>query len=90
MDFDFLTEQITPTQTTTVAIIATGAFGLPIGTTGERVSPATAGWLRWNTDTPGMETWNGSAWVASAGSGTVTSVAITGSTGLTVGSSPIT
>lgn len=90
MDFDFLTETITPTQTTTVGIAATGAFGLPNGTTAQRVSPATAGWLRWNSDTPGMETWNGSSWVASAGSGTVTSVAITGSTGLGVSGSPIT
>lgn len=90
MDFDFLTETITPTQVTTVNIVATGAFGLPIGTTAQRVSPVTAGWMRWNTDTPGMETWNGSTWVASAGSGTVTSVAISGSTGLGVSGSPIT
>lgn len=90
MDFDFLTETITPTQTTTVAIAATGAFGLPNGTTAQRVSPVTAGWMRWNSDTPGMETWNGSAWIASAGSGTVTSVAVSGSTGLSVSGSPIT
>lgn len=90
MDFDFLTETITPTQTTTVQVAATGALGLPYGTTAQRVSPATAGWMRWNSDTPGMETWNGSAWVASAGSGTVTSVAVSGSTGLGVSGSPIT
>jgi hypothetical protein len=90
MDFDFLVESIKPTQLTYLTIDASGALVLPSGNTAARPGGVPAGSMRWNTDTPGMETYNGSAWVASAGSGTVTSVAITGSTGLTVGSSPIT
>lgn len=90
MDFDFLLESITPTQTTNLVINATGSLAMPLGTTAQRGSPLTAGSMRWNSDTPGMETWNGAAWVASAGAGTVTSVAVTGSTGLTVGGSAIT
>jgi len=89
MDFDFLLEQITPTQTTSLIINATGALQLPSGNTAARPGTVSAGAQRWNTDTPGMETYNGSTWVASAGSGTVTNVAVTGSTGLTVGGSPI-
>lgn len=90
MDFDFLLESITPTQTSSLVINATGGLSLPLGDTAARPGSPSAGTMRWNTDTPGMETWNGSAWVASAGSGTVTSVAVSGSTGLSVSGSPIT
>mgnify|MGYP000285286688 CR=1 FL=1 len=90
MDFDFLLESIKPTQTTSLVIDATGALMMPSGDTAARPGSAPAGSMRWNTDTAGMETFNGSSWVSSTGSGTVTSVAVTGSTGLTVGSSPIT
>jgi len=88
MDFDYNLESIIPTQSTTLIVTAVGALGLPSGTTAQRPTIA-AGGIRWNTDTTGMELYNGSAWTA-AGSGTVTSVAVTGSTGLTVGGSPIT
>jgi hypothetical protein len=88
MDFDYILESITPTQTTNLIVTAVGALGLPSGTTAQRPTIA-AGGIRWNTDTTGMELYNGSTWTA-AGSGTVTSVAATGSTGLTVGGSPIT
>lgn len=90
MDFDFLLESIKPTQTSTITIDATGALVFPAGNTAARPAGVPAGSMRWNTDTPGMETYNGSAWVASAGSGTVTSVAVSGSTGLSVSGSPIT
>lgn len=88
MDFDFSLESITPTLTTNLIVTATGALGLPSGTTAQRPTIA-AGAIRWNTDIVGMELFNGSTWT-SAGSGTVTSVAVSGSTGLTVSGSPIT
>ena len=86
MDFDFTTESITPTQTTSVLISSTGALGLPFGTTANR--PANlAGLIRWNSDLVVTEFNNGTSWVSF---GTVSSVSVTGSTGLTVGGSPIT
>ena len=91
MDFDFLTETITPTQTTSLLIGAVGALGLPSGTVAQRPGSPTAGFFRWNTDNTVIEYWSGSAWVAlGSGSGSVTSVAVTGSTGLGVSGSPIT
>lgn len=91
MDFDFLTETITPQQTTSLVIAATGAIGLPSGTVAQRPGSPAAGYFRWNSDNTVIEYWSGSTWVAlGSGSGSVTSVAVTGSTGLTVGGSPIT
>lgn len=91
MDFDFLTETITPQQTTSLIVSATGALGLPSGTVAQRPGSPTAGFFRWNTDNTVIEYWSGSTWVAlGSGSGSVTSVAVTGSTGLSVGGSPIT
>lgn len=91
MDFDFLTETITPTQTTSLIVGAVGALGLPSGTVAQRPGSPTPGFFRWNTDNTVIEYWSGSIWVAlGSGSGSVTSIAVTGSTGLGVSGSPIT
>lgn len=91
MDFDFLTESIKPTQTATITIDATGALRVPVGTTGQRPGSPVAGFFRFNDDNDVIEYWDGTQWVSvGSGSGSVTSVAVSGSTGLTVGGSPIT
>lgn len=91
--------QITVTGTTTPTlsipsnpiIPGTGSITIPSGTTAQRSGSPTAAMFRYNSTTPGCEYYNGSTWVAlSTGGGTVTSVAVTGSTGLTIGGSPIT
>jgi hypothetical protein len=74
--------------TGSLAIIGTGALFVPTGTTAQQ--PANAvGQIRFNTTTGLLETNNGTTW-NSAGGGSVSSVSATGSTGLTVGGSPIT
>lgn len=70
-----------------LSIIGTGGVGLPTGTTAERPANS-AGMLRFNTDTNSIEFNNGTAWSGAGGS--VTSVAVSGSTGLSVSGSPIT
>lgn len=76
--------------TQSLVIVGNGALYLPVGTNGQR--PANqAGMLRYNSDGSVLEFNNGSTWsTLSTSSGTVTSVAISGSTGLSVGGSPIT
>jgi hypothetical protein len=74
-------------QTNSLTILGTGSLFLPFGTTAQRPVNST-GQIRYNTDTGTIEFNNGSAWITSGGS--VTSVAVSGSTGLTVGGSPIT
>jgi len=49
-----------------------GAIIAPVGTTAERPTPA-AGLLRFNTDTPGFEGYDGSAWAAVGGGNSTTS-----------------
>jgi hypothetical protein len=71
-----------------LSIIGTGAVVLTAGTTAQRPA-GVVGALRYNTDASDLEYYNGTAWVQQTG-GTVTSIAATGSTGLTVGGSPIT
>lgn len=93
MDFDFTTETITPDATNVLTIGGTGALEFPSGTTLERPGSVIAGALRWNSTNTGYEYFNGSTWQTfggGGGTGTVTSVSATGSTGLTVGGSPIT
>ena len=83
----------------------TGYLTLPVGTTAERPSTAVAGMTRYNTTTSAYEFYDGTAWVGlitsvpvsylvqaggAGGGGTVTSVAMTVPTGLTVSGSPIT
>lgn len=68
-------------------IIGNGGIQLPVGPTADRPANS-AGLFRYNTDTNGLEYNNGTAW--NGAGGTVTSVAVSGSTGLSVSGSPIT
>jgi len=89
MDFDIVNEVITPLNTTLLTFSSTGAVGLPSGTTVQRPGTAAAGALRWNSSLTLLEYYNGTSWVS--GSGSVTSVAISGgTTGLTTTGGPIT
>lgn len=93
------TNQIAVTGTTTPTLSipnnpimpGTGFITIPGGTAAQRPVSPTAAMLRYNSDSLICEFYNGSAWVTlGTTSGTVTSVAITGSTGLTISGSPIT
>lgn len=94
MDLDFTLETITPDASTILTIGGAGALQLPSGVIGSRPSGAGAGALRWNTSTPQVEYYNGSAWSTfSAGVTTITGTAgITAnvSTGAVTLSTPIT
>jgi hypothetical protein len=70
-------------------LVGDGALVVPAGTTAQRPSPAQAAMVRFNQDTNTLEFYDGTSW-GSIGQGSVTSVAVTGSPGLTVGGSPIT
>ena len=67
MDFDSDQESITPTQKSYVKIDTTGALWLPVGTTAQRPGSPSTGFFRYNTDTGGLEHWNGSTWSAGGG-----------------------
>lgn len=69
MDFDSDQESITPTQRQYVKIDTTGALWLPTGNNAQRPSSPSTGLFRYNTDTPGLEYWNGSAWTAAGAGG---------------------
>lgn len=89
MDFDFTTETITPDSTNILTIGGTGGLEVPVGTTAQRPSTGLVnGTIRYNTDLNITESYVSSAWASISGS--VSSVAITGSTGLSVAGSPIT
>lgn len=89
MDFDFTTETITPDSTTLLTVGGTGGLEVPVGTTVQRpVTGLVNGTLRYNTDLNVLEGYINNSWASQSGS--VTSVAITGSTGLSVSGSPIT
>lgn len=62
----------TLTATSDSSFTSTGAVKLSTGTTGERPGTASAGMIRFNSDTPGFEGYNGSAWGAIGGSGGAT------------------
>lgn len=70
-----------------LSIIGTGGIQLPVGTTAQQPSNS-AGLIRFNSQTNTLEYNNGTTWSGAGGS--VTSVAVTGSTGLSVSGSPIT
>jgi hypothetical protein len=70
-------------------LVGNGALIVPAGTTTQRPSPPQAAMVRFNQDTNTLEFYDGTSW-GSIGQGTVTSVAVTGSPGLTVSGSPIT
>lgn len=91
MDFDYTTETITPDATNILTIGGTGGIEISVGTTAQRPVSPINGTIRYNLDSSLFEFYQNSSWVnLGSGSGTVTSVAATGSTGLTVGGSPIT
>ena len=71
------------------AIIGTGALTIQTGTALQRPT-GVLGMIRANSDTSIVEMYNGSAWLDMTKQGTVTSVSVTGSTGLAVSGSPIT
>jgi hypothetical protein len=60
----------TATPSTTLDVGGTGALKTPVGTDGQRPTPAT-GMLRFNTDSGGFEGYDGSAWGAIGGGGGV-------------------
>ena len=62
---------VTPSQISDQANTATGFIDLPSGTTAQRGSPS-SGSIRYNTDTPGYEGYNGSAWGSLGGGNTTT------------------
>lgn len=76
--------------TNSLTVTGTGSLKLPLGTDGQR--PANdAGQIRYNTTSGEVEFNNGSTWAAmGAGSGSVSSVDVTGSTGVSTSGGPIT
>jgi hypothetical protein len=87
MDFDILNETITPLNTTLLTVSGTGAIGLPSGTTAQRPGVVSAGAMRWNSSTPGLEFYNGATWASVGG---VSSVALAMPSIFTVTGSPVT
>lgn len=75
-----------------LTLLGDGAVTLLQGDTASRPSTPVGGMFRYNTDTTGLEYYNGTTWTQlSVGGGTVTSVAAASSTAaLTVTGSPIT
>jgi hypothetical protein len=72
-----------------LTVVGTGAIALPSGTAGEQPTGVN-GMVRWNSSSSLFEGFNGTSWIDLGKQGTVTSVSVTGSTGLSVGGSPIT
>lgn len=54
--------QIDPNGSGLVQIIGTNALGIPVGTTAERPTNVTAGYIRFNTDISMLETYDGTTW----------------------------
>jgi hypothetical protein len=55
---------IQPTGTGVVLIDTTTGLIIPVGNTSQEPSAAVEGTIRYNTDTPAVEVYNGNAWVA--------------------------
>lgn len=68
MNFDSDQASITPVSQSYLKIDTTGALWLPTGDNSQRPGSPSTGFFRYNTDTPGLEYWNGTAWAA-VGSG---------------------
>jgi hypothetical protein len=78
-------------QAGVLTVVGTGAITLPGSITGDRPASAVAGMLRYNSSFTSLEYYDSTSWIQlSVGGGTVTSVAATGSNGITVTGSPIT
>lgn len=56
------TNYITGNTTNVVTITGTGALKIPVGTTAQQPAGA-SGYIRFNTDTPALEYYNGAMWV---------------------------
>jgi hypothetical protein len=61
MEFDIINETITPTNSTSLTVGGTGALFIPTGTTAERPSSPTSGYIRFNTDAVALEFYNSPA-----------------------------
>lgn len=71
----------------------TASVTMPSGTTAQRPATPTNGMIRYNSTTGVLEMYQGGAWInigTNTTNATVSSVAVTGSTGLSVSGSPIT
>ncbi len=80
---DTTTGALKATFNSNIVVNTTGSITIPVGTTAQRPSAQT-GMLRFNSQTAKAEVYNGSAWTeVGAGSGDITRVNITASTGLT-------
>ena len=104
MDFNHDTGQVSSVLTldTTVApplggttnslvLVGTGALGLPAGTAAQQPGTPAFGYLRANSSTSALEYYNGSIWsTLSTLAGTVSSVNVTGGTGISTSGGPIT
>lgn len=81
MNFDSDQASITPVSQSYLKIDTTGALWIPTGSNAQRPSSPSAGFFRYNTDTPGLEYWNGAAWTAAGagggGSGAVDTAEVT-------------
>lgn len=69
MDYDQVTDTITPTETQSLTLNGTGCLCLTSGTTAQRpvtggVFTLNAGALRYNTTIPQLEWYNGTTWLA--------------------------
>jgi hypothetical protein len=83
MDFNFITETITPDSTGMITIGGTQGIEIPAGTQLQRPSSPAAGTIRFTTATNFLEYWNGTTWYSiTDASDTVTTVS-GGTTGLT-------
>lgn len=60
----------TLTATADSSFTSTGAVKIPVGTAGQQPGTPAQGMIRFNTDTPGFEGYNGSAWGALGGGNT--------------------
>lgn len=70
--------------------VGTGALIIQTGTVLQRPGTPALGMLRINSDANVAEFWNGTSWVEMGKQGTVTSVAVVGSTGVSTAGGPIT
>ena len=70
-------------------LLGTGGLVLTSGTTAQRPATPLNGTVRYNTDLTKVEFYQNGAWVSESG-GTVTSVAVSGSTGISTSGGPIT
>lgn len=80
MNIDNDQASITPVSQQYLKIDSTGSLWIPTGTTAQRPSSPSAGFFRYNSDTPGIEYWNGSTWISvptsGGGSGSVDTASV--------------